>query len=73
MVRTMQDAEREPEIRDAFRVFDKHGTGYISAADMKHVLMTLGESIDVDRMIREADKSEDGNLNYEGMYYTPKV
>ena len=51
-----------------FRVFDKDGNGYISAAELKHVMTNLGERLnesEVDEMIREADVG-DGQINYEG-------
>ena len=53
---------------DAFRVFDKDGNGYISAAELRHVMTNLGEKLtdeEVDEMIREADIDGDGQVNYE--------
>ena len=38
------------------RVFDKDGNGYISAAELRHVMTNLGEKLtdeEVDEMIRE--------------------
>lgn len=37
MARKMKDTESEEEIREAFKVFDKDGNGYISAAELRHV------------------------------------
>ncbi|KAB0361663.1 hypothetical protein FD754_005819, partial [Muntiacus muntjak] len=51
-----------------FRVFDKDGNGYISAAELHHVMTNLGEKLtdeEVDEMIREADIDGDGQVNYE--------
>ncbi|OWF46995.1 neo-calmodulin-like [Mizuhopecten yessoensis] len=56
------------EIVDAFRVFDKEGNGYISAAELRHVMLNLGEKLheeEVNDMIREADISGDGHINYQ--------
>lgn len=46
------------------------GNGYISAAELRHVMTNLGEKLtdeEVDEMIREADIDGDGQVNYEGM------
>ncbi|KAJ9462391.1 Calmodulin [Diplonema papillatum] len=60
---------REQEITEAFRVFDKDGKGTIHTADMRHIMTALGEKFDdieVDEMIREAGvKGRDGDINYE--------
>ncbi|KAL5241933.1 hypothetical protein ACI65C_009343 [Semiaphis heraclei] len=37
--------QEEKELRDAFRVFDKHNRGYISASDLRAVLQCLGEDL----------------------------
>nr|BAR40087.1 Cyan-Nano-lantern(Ca2+) [synthetic construct] len=68
MARKMKDTDSEEEIREAFRVFDKDGNGYISAAQLRHVMTNLGEKLtdeEVDEMIREADIDGDGQVNYE--------
>ena len=69
----MKDTDSEEELREAFRVFDKDGNGFISAAELRHVMTNLGEKLtdeEVDEMIREADIDGDGQVNYEGMKYT---
>merc|ERR1712046_54842 len=56
------------EIKEAFKVFDKDGNGFISAAELRHVMTNLGEKLtdeEVDEMIREADVDGDGQINYE--------
>ncbi|CAH2224281.1 calmodulin [Pelobates cultripes] len=68
MARKMKDTDTEEEIREAFRVFDKEGNGFISAAELRHVMTNLGEKLtdeEVDEMIREADTDGDGQVNYE--------
>ena len=68
MARKMQDSDSEEEIKEAFRVFDKDGNGFISAAELRHVMTNLGEKLtdeEVDEMIREADVDGDGQIPYE--------
>ena len=56
------------KMREAFRAFDKNGNGFISAAELRHVMTNLGERItdeEVDEMMREADIDGDGQINFE--------
>ena len=76
MARKMKDTDSEEEIREAFRVFDKDGNGFISAAELRHVMTNLGEKLkdeEVDEMIREADIDGDGQVNYEGEKLPPVI
>ena len=69
MAKKMKDTDSEEELKEAFRVFDKDGNGYISAAELRHVMTNLGEKLtdeEVDEMIREADIDGDGQVNYQG-------
>lgn len=43
MARKMRDTDSEEEIKEAFKVFDRDNNGYISAAELKHVMTNLGE------------------------------
>ena len=68
MARKMKDTDSEEEIREALRVFDKDGNGYISAAELSHVLTNLGEKLtdeEVDEMIRKADIDGDRQVSYK--------
>ncbi|KAG8049192.1 hypothetical protein GUJ93_ZPchr0009g659 [Zizania palustris] len=56
------------ELREAFKVFDKDQDGLISAAELRHVMISLGEKLtdeEVDQMIREADLDGDGQVNFD--------
>jgi len=58
MARKMKDTDTEEELIEAFKVFDRDGNGFISAAELRHVMCNLGEKLtdeEVDEMIREAD------------------
>jgi calmodulin len=55
MARKMKDTDSEEEILEAFKVFDKDGNGFISAAELRHIMTNLGEKLsdeEVDEMIR---------------------
>ena len=68
MARKMKDVDSEDEIKEAFRVFDKDGNGFISAAELRHLMINIGEKLsddEVDQMIKEADIDGDGQVNYE--------
>jgi len=57
------------ELKDAFQVFDKQGTGFISVQDLKLSLTSLGERLtdeELDELIREVDQNGEGMVNYEG-------
>jgi calmodulin len=43
MVRKRRNTDGDEETREAFKVFDKDGNGYISAAELRHVMKNLGE------------------------------
>jgi len=68
MARKMKDTNSEEEILEALKVFDKDGNGFISAAELKHIMTNLGEKLsyeEVDEIIREADIDGNGQINYE--------
>ncbi|XP_073150530.1 calmodulin-7-like [Henckelia pumila] len=68
MVRKMRDTDSVEELTEAFRVFDKDQNGFISAAELRHVMTNLGEKLTgcvVDEMIREADVDGDGQIDYQ--------
>jgi len=60
--------DSEEQIREAFKVFDKNGTGFIEIAELRHVLTTLGEKLttqEVDGVMKEADADADGKINLQ--------
>jgi calmodulin len=70
MARKMKDTDSEEEIREAFKVFDRDNNGFISAAELRHVMTSIGEKLtddEVDEMIREADQDGDGRIDCKDM------
>jgi hypothetical protein len=58
----------DESIIEAFRVFDRDGNGFISPAELRHVMTNLGEALtdeEIDDMIRAADIDGDGQVNFE--------
>lgn len=73
MAKKMNAVDSEQEIREAFKVFDKEGTGSISSAYLRHIMTTMGDRLsddEVDEMIQEADMDGDGDIDYDGMRLT---
>lgn len=67
MVQKQGNTDSEIEVIEAFRVFDKDGSGTISCNELKHVLTTLGEKLtdsEVEEVIKEADADSNGYINY---------
>lgn len=68
MSTTIQPKDYEEETLAAFKVFDRDGSGTISASELKAVMKSLGENLsdaEIDEMIREADKDQSGTIDYE--------
>ncbi|CAL5416233.1 unnamed protein product [Camellia sinensis] len=66
--KSLKETDAEEELKEAFKVFDKDQNGYISANELRHVMINLGEKLtdeEVDQMIKEADLDGDGQVNYE--------
>ncbi|PBP19189.1 calmodulin [Diplocarpon rosae] len=61
-------ANVEDEMRSAFNVFDKDGSGTISVEELGALMKTFGENLsdeDLKTMIQEVDKNGDGSIDYE--------
>lgn len=57
----------DDDVREAFRVFDVDGNGFISSEELRHVATNLGEALTIEEaneMIRVADNDGDGLINY---------
>jgi len=61
-----QDSERE--LKDAFRMFDIDGNGFIEADELVRVLTSMGERLSLEEaaaMLAEADANSDGKIDYD--------
>lgn len=73
-----QEAPRDPngrftpeEIREAFLAFDLDHNNFVGAAEIRHVLINIGEQPtdeEVDEMIRMVDKDGDGQVSFDEFY-----
>jgi len=55
-------------LRDAFKVFDKKGTGSVPGEVFKYIMMGCGEPLseqEMTELMREADTDGDGNIDFE--------
>ena len=56
----------EEEIRAAFEIHDRDKTGFVSSADLRRVLTSLGEQLtddEVDEMIREGGQDDHDRID----------
>ncbi|GAB1599528.1 myosin catalytic light chain LC-1, mantle muscle-like isoform X1 [Argonauta hians] len=65
-----KDKGTHADFMEAFKTFDREGQGFISSAEMRNVLMSLGEKItdvQVNDILQFCDIREDidGNIKYE--------
>ncbi|XP_039277191.1 troponin C, isoallergen Bla g 6.0101 isoform X3 [Nilaparvata lugens] len=64
-----EDAEAmEQELREAFRLYDKEGNGYITTDVLREILTELDPNIsddDLDMMIEEIDSDGSGTVDFE--------
>jgi calcium-dependent protein kinase len=52
-------------LKATFRRFDRDGTGFIEAADLKELLGESFEGEEVENLLKEADANGDGKISYE--------
>ena len=65
MARKMKDTDSEEEILEAFKVFDKDGNGFISAAELRHIMTNLGEKL-TDEEVGRTDMDGHGRTWTDG-------
>jgi calmodulin len=58
----------EEDLIEAFRLFDREGSGTVSVTEFKHVMTTLGDALsdeEAEELLRKADIDEKGLINYD--------
>ncbi|KAK1392825.1 putative calcium-binding protein CML13 [Heracleum sosnowskyi] len=58
----------DQKLRDAFKVIDKDGSGFVAVADLKHILTSIGEKLEpseFDEWIGEVNVGSDGKIKYD--------
>lgn len=61
----------DDEILEAFKAFDLDKNNFVGAAEIRHVLINIGEQVtdeEVDEMIRMVDSDGDGQVSWEEFY-----
>lgn len=66
MSKDAKEIDTEKELLNAFKVFDKDGSGTISSDELRNVLKSLGETLtddEVEQMVQLADRNGDGQID----------
>ncbi|UYV71070.1 tnc-2 [Cordylochernes scorpioides] len=64
----------QEELREAFRMYDKEGNGYINVSDLRDILRALDDKVsedELDDMIAEIDTDGSGTVDFDGTYSRP--
>jgi len=62
------DEDVQKELKEAFRLYDKEGQGYITTAVLKQILHEIDETLtdaDLDGMIEEIDEDGSGTVDFD--------
>ena len=67
MAKRKNDIDKEEDLLEAFRVFDKENNGKISARELRYVMMSSGEDLnenDIEDMMHEARTENEDYIDY---------
>jgi len=65
------DEAMQKELREAFRLYDKEGNGYIPTSCLKEILRELDDQLtneELDMMIDEIDSDGSGTVDFDGKF-----
>ncbi|KAM3128484.1 hypothetical protein pb186bvf_019416 [Paramecium bursaria] len=68
MVKVLRDDDTLDELMESFRVFDTEKVGTIATAEMRYILMELGDKMGVNEVkdiLKEMDPDDSGQCKYE--------
>lgn len=65
------DEAMQKELREAFRLYDKQGNGYIPTSCLREILRELDDQLtneELDIMIEEIDSDGSGTVDFDGKH-----
>lgn len=72
-----EDAEAmQEELREAFRMYDKEGNGFIPTSALREILRALDDKLtedELDEMIAEIDTDGSGTVDFDGLSLCPSA
>ena len=63
--------EKPEDLNEMFRLYDVTGSGFISVAEMTHLMTTIGEKLteeEVQLLLRQTRCVDNGRVNYKRTY-----
>ena len=66
-----ETVQLEDAMRETFLIFDRNNDGFIDKYELKSVMRRLGSNLrdeDILKMIKDADKNQDGRIDYDGKH-----
>ena len=71
MSRWVEQHQKDDDIQNAFKFFDKDGNGSLTSAEMRYVMNNIGERVaeeELETILKFADKDGDGQICYEEFF-----
>ena len=76
LMASKEDDDPDKEMKQAFKVFDRNGDGFVSAAELKLTMKSFGADLneyEVNEIIEAADFNHDGKLDYNGKVFLSSI